>query len=76
MEVPIPRSFAMKILIAVDGSPSSLEAVSFVGSLVDPAADAVAIYFSPLELEKKIPGEQRAVIEGATAAIFEEVRRL
>lgn len=66
----------MKILIAVDGSPSSLEAVSFVGSLVDPAADAVAIYFSPLELEKKIPGGQRAVIEGATAAIFEEVRRL
>lgn len=62
----------MKVLIAVDGSPSSLDAVALVGRLVDPAVDSVAIYFSPLELEKKIPGRARRIVEGAVAAIFED----
>ena len=40
----------MKILMAVDGSPASLDAVSLAGRLLDPAVDEVAIYFSPAEL--------------------------
>jgi hypothetical protein len=42
----------MKILIGVDGSPASLDAVRFASRLVDPTNDAVAIYFSPLERER------------------------
>lgn len=65
----------MKVLIAVDGSPSSLDAVSLVGQLINPAADAVAIYFSPLEVEKKLAGRSKALIAGATASIIEEARK-
>lgn len=61
----------MKVLIAVDGSPASLDAVSLAGSLIDPAADEVAIYFSPAELSRRLPwGPQ--LVEGATAALFHE----
>ncbi|NQW47220.1 MAG: universal stress protein [Planctomycetes bacterium] len=62
----------MKILIGVDGSASSLDAVRLVARLVDPAADAIAVYFSPLELEKRLPGRPRRIVEGAAAALFEE----
>ncbi len=62
----------MKILIAVDGSASSLDAVRLAAALVNPAADAVAIYFSPLELEKRLPGRPQAIVDGAAAALFEE----
>lgn len=62
----------MKILIGVDGSPSSLDAVRMAGRLVDPARDEVAIYFSPMELEKRLLGRSRRIIDGAAAALFEE----
>jgi nucleotide-binding universal stress UspA family protein len=67
----------MKVLIAVDGSPSSLDAVSFAGRLIDPAADEVAIFFSPLEVERRLAGRSAALVEGAAAAVVEEaVKRL
>lgn len=62
----------MKILMGVDGSETSLDAVRLVGRLVDPVRDGVAIYFSPLELEKRLPGRPRAIVDGAAAALFEE----
>lgn len=61
----------MKVLIGVDGSPSSLDAVSFVGRLVDPSSDEVAIYFSPAELERRMPWGQ-SLVEGAGRALFAE----
>ena len=61
----------MKILIGVDGSPSSLEAVSLVGRLIDPRADEVAIYFSPAELQRRVPWGQ-TLVEGASKALFDE----
>ncbi|MFN5757430.1 MAG: universal stress protein, partial [Planctomycetia bacterium] len=67
----------MKILIAVDGSPSSLDAVSLAGRLLHPATDEVAIFFSPLEVEKKLAGRSEALVEGAAAAVIDEaVKRL
>jgi nucleotide-binding universal stress UspA family protein len=66
----------MKILIGVDGSAASLDAVRLAATLLDPAADAVAIYFSPLELEKRLPGRPRKIVDGAAAALFEEIRGL
>jgi len=65
----------MKVLIAVDGSASSLDAVALVGRLVDPAVDEVAFYFSPLELERKLPGSPKAMVEGAIAAVLDEAKR-
>ncbi len=65
----------MKVLIAVDGSAASLDAVAFAGRLVDPAVDEVAVYFSPLELERKLPGSPRAMVDGAVAAIIDEAKR-
>ncbi len=61
----------MKVLIGVDGSAASMEAVSLVGRLVDPRADEVAIYFSPAELERRMPWGQ-TLVEGASKALFEE----
>lgn len=66
----------MKVLIGVDGSQSSLDAVRMAGRLVNPATDRVAIYFSPLELEKRVFGQSRRVVEGAAAALFEEASGL
>ena len=66
----------MKILIGVDGSQASLDAVRTAGRLVDPADDSVAIYFSPMELEKRLFGQSRKVVDGAAAALFEEARDL
>ena len=62
----------MKILIGVDGSAASLDAVRLAAALIDPAADTVAVYFSPLELEKRLPLQRRQVVTGAAAALFEE----
>lgn len=66
----------MKVLIAIDGSPSSLDAISFLGRLINPAVDEVAIYFSPLEVEKSLAGRPKAMAEGATAAIIDESIKL
>jgi nucleotide-binding universal stress UspA family protein len=62
----------MKILIGVDGSQASLDAVRMAGRLLHPATDRVAIYFSPLELEKRVFGQSPRVVEGAAAALFDE----
>jgi nucleotide-binding universal stress UspA family protein len=62
----------MKILIGVDGSASSLDAVRMAGLLLDPHRDQVAVYFSPMELEKRLLGRSRRIIDGAAAALFEE----
>jgi nucleotide-binding universal stress UspA family protein len=66
----------MKTLIGVDGSQASLDAVKLAGRLMNPASDRVAIYFSPTELEKRLFGKSRKVIEGAAAALFEESCKL
>lgn len=63
----------MNILIGVDGSAASFDAVRLVASLVDPARDAVTIYFSPLELQKRLAAKARVIVEGAETAVFEEV---
>lgn len=62
----------MKILIGVDGSASSLDAVRMAARLIDPAHDQVAVYFSPMELEKRLLGRSRKIVDGAAAALFEE----
>lgn len=62
----------MKILIGVDGSQASLDAVRLAARLIHPASDQVAIYFSPMELEKRLFGKSRKIIDGAAAALFEE----
>ena len=66
----------MKILIGVDGSQASLDAVRLAARLLDPARDQVAIYFSPTELEKRLFGKSRKIIDGAAAALFEEASGL
>ena len=52
----------MKFLIGVDGSPLSLDAVRMVARLIDPSRDEVAIYFSPTELERRLPGQSSTVV--------------
>ena len=66
------RRAGVPVGLGVDGSASSLDAVRLVARLVDPASDAIAVYFSPLELEKRLPGRPRRIVEGAAAALFEE----
>ncbi|NDC62823.1 MAG: universal stress protein [Planctomycetia bacterium] len=66
----------MKILVGVDGSPSSLDAVRLVARLVDPVNDSVALYFSPAHLEATFAGRSHAIVDGAAAALFEEARGL
>ena len=62
----------MKILIGVDGSAASLDAVRMAGRLVDPSRDEVAVYFSPMELEKRLIGRSRRIIDGAAAALLSQ----
>ena len=62
----------MRILIGVDGSAKSLDAVRFVGRLVDPAVDELAVFFSPAELERQLAGRSRETIEGAVAGLLDE----
>lgn len=66
----------MRFLIGVDGSPKSLEAVRLVGRLANPAADSVAVCFSPLELQRQLPGQPREMVQGAIDALFDEVGAL
>ena len=66
----------MKVLIGVDGSPLSLDAVRLVAKLIDPARDEVAIYFSPMELERRLTNQSATVVRGAAAALFAEARVL
>ena len=66
----------MKVLIGVDGSPLSLDAVRMVARLIDPSRDEVAIYFSPTELERRLPNQSATVVRGAAAALFAEARVL
>jgi len=66
----------MKVLIGVDGSQASLEAVRTAGRLMNPAVDEAAIYFSPLELEKRLVGQGPKVIEAAEKALFDEATAL
>ena len=63
----------MKILIGVDGSTASFDAVSLVGRLLDPRRDEVAIYFSPADLQRRMPWG-RALVDGASEALFNESR--
>jgi nucleotide-binding universal stress UspA family protein len=62
------------MLIAVDGSGPSLDAVRLAGTLLDPAADLVALYYSPRDLEKRVPAASRSIIGGAAAAVFADAR--
>lgn len=64
----------MRVLIAVDGSRPSLDAVRLAGGLIDPAVDLVAFYYSPRDLEKRVPQASRSIIGGAAAAVFDDAR--
>ncbi len=64
----------MRVLIAVDGSKPALDAVRMVGGLLDHASDLVALYYSPRDLEKRVPEASRSIIGGAAAAVFEDAR--
>lgn len=66
----------MKVLIGVDGSPLSLDAVKMVGQIIDPSQDEVAIYFSPSELERRLSNQPATIADGAAAALFAEARVL
>jgi len=66
----------MRILIGVDGSKAACDAVRMVAQLVDPSADLVALYYSPRELEKRVPDGSRSIIGGAAAAVFADARDL
>ena len=58
-----PLGGVMKVLIGVDGSPLSLDAVRMVARLIDPARDEVAIYFSPTELERQLQGQKGECVQ-------------
>lgn len=59
----------MKILIGLDGSSRSLDAVRLVGALIDPRSDEVDFYFSPVEMERRLPAGQRGLVAGAVEAL-------
>ena len=56
----------MKVLIGVDGSPASFDAVRMAAKLVHPAVDEVAIYFSPSDIHKKLAGRAGDVVQDLT----------
>jgi nucleotide-binding universal stress UspA family protein len=62
----------MKILIGLDGSSRSLDAVRLVGRLVDPRVDEVDFYFSPVEMERRLPAAQRGLVDGVAKALRAE----
>jgi nucleotide-binding universal stress UspA family protein len=66
----------MKILVGLDGSMKALEAVQLVGRLIDPKADEVDFYFSPVEMERRLPDRQRRVIDAAITALRDEAVKL
>ena len=66
----------MKLLIGVDGSPASFEAVRMAARLIDPACDQVSIYFSPAELHAGVVSKGAGVVDGVVTALFAEARGL
>lgn len=64
----------MRVLIAVDGSKPSLDAVRLAGASLDPSSDLVALYYSPRDLEKRVPEASKSIIGGAAAAVFADAR--
>lgn len=66
----------MRMLIGVDGSDASLNAVRMAAGICDPAVDLIALYYSPRELEKRVPDGSRSIIGGAAAAVFADARDL
>ncbi|MCK4684625.1 MAG: universal stress protein, partial [Pirellulales bacterium] len=66
----------MKVLIGVDGSPLSLDAVRVVGHIIDPTEDQVAIYFSPTELQQRLPESSSSIVSRSAADLFAEARAL
>jgi nucleotide-binding universal stress UspA family protein len=66
----------MKVLIGVDGSPLSLDAVRVVGHIIDPTEDQVAIYFSPTELQQRLPESSSSLVSRSAADLFAEARAL
>lgn len=66
----------MKLLIGVDGSPASFDAVRMAARLIDSARDEVAVYFSPSELRSGVVKQGERVVDGVTDALFAEARGL
>lgn len=64
----------MRVLIAVDGSKPALDAVRLASIMLDASADLVALYYSPRDLEKRVPQASRSIVGGAAAAVFEDAR--
>ena len=69
----------MKVLIAVDGSTGSLEAVKLAGELLSPEKDEIRLYYSPPQRRHQ-PGEERLTSEivqrwnhALTDAVFDKV---
>ncbi len=69
----------MRVLVAVDGSASSFEAVRQVGQLLTAGKDEVALYCSPPEFRLQASGVSPAVLLRAGQAlansIFEEAQK-
>jgi nucleotide-binding universal stress UspA family protein len=70
----------MKLLIGVDGSAGSFEAVRLAGRLVDAARDQIAFYYSPVEVPLKSgddvnPEMQQRVRQALADAVFAEARK-
>jgi nucleotide-binding universal stress UspA family protein len=66
----------MKLLLGVDGSPASFDAVRMAARLVDKATDRVVIFFSTSELHAGVVKQGGKVVEGVTDALFAEARGL
>ncbi len=63
----------MRLLIAVDGSPNSLAAVSLAGRLID-ANDEIAFYYSPVEIPLQgSASTNHAMLDRARQALGEAV---
>lgn len=66
----------MRLLVGVDGSPASFDAVRMAAKLVNPATDEAVIYFSPSELRAGVFTQPGTAIDGVTDALFAEARGL
>lgn len=71
----------MKVLVAVDGSAGSKEAVRQVGQLIAPGRDAVAFYYSPPTLKFPVgatpsPETQSQWRTKITEAVFDDATQL
>jgi nucleotide-binding universal stress UspA family protein len=64
----------MKVLCGVDGSPNSFEAVRFIGRLLEPQIDQIALYYTPPELRSGLLSAGRPeVLDRAARALAESV---